>query len=57
MSRKHIWTKDELGNFDKMEKAEKKRWEKAQRAMEKRDKKTLDRWIKQFGEGKKDWLD
>jgi len=56
MSRKHIWTKDELGNFDKMEKAEKKRWEKVQRAIEKKDLKALDRWIKQFGEGKKDWL-
>jgi len=56
MPRKHIWTKDELGNFDKIEKAEKKRWEKVQRAIEKKDKKALDRWIKQFGEGKKDWL-
>ena len=56
MPRKHIWTKDELGNFDKMEKAEKKRWEKVQRAIEKKDLKALDRWIKQFGEGKKDWL-
>lgn len=51
------YSKEELLAFDRMEKEERKRYEKVQKAIEKKDFKSLERWVKQFGEGKKEWLD
>jgi hypothetical protein len=42
--------------LDDKELKEQKAYEKIQRACEKKDRKSLERWIRQFATGKDDWL-
>jgi len=52
MARKSIKNK-----YEKALEKEDRKYEKVQRALEKKDLKKLSRWIGNFAKGKKDWVD